>query len=259
MLNDFRQALQRPSVWLYTTWVQFLILYRRTVLGPLWVVLAPLAFIILLGFLFSAISQSEPSVFIPHMTVGYIVWGFISEIMGGASRLYVRSKGALLSGAVNHVVLHLRLIARATIKLLHQVIIIVGVCVVFGVVPSRNALFLLPAFLLLLVHAYWVSVVFSLAGARWRDIPETTDIIMRVAFLATPIIWMPLEGGRGSIIGSYLVANPFYHVLEPMRASILNTAFPYLSMLISCVIAAVGIFCAKKLYDRFQKDVILWV
>jgi ABC-type polysaccharide/polyol phosphate export permease len=113
------------------------------------------------------------------MTVGYIVWVFISEIMGGVSRLYVRSKGASLSGGVNHVVLHLRLIARATIKFLNQAIIIVGVCLVFGIVPTKNALFLLPTILLLFVHAYWVSVVFSLVGARGRDIPQTTDIIMR--------------------------------------------------------------------------------
>ncbi len=47
MFRDFSEALGRPASWLYTTWIQFHILYRRTAVGPFWVILAPLAFILL--------------------------------------------------------------------------------------------------------------------------------------------------------------------------------------------------------------------
>jgi ABC-2 type transport system permease protein/lipopolysaccharide transport system permease protein len=259
MLDDLVQALQRPALWLYTTWIQFLIIYRRTALGPIWVILSPLAFIALLGLLFTVISHSEVSVFIPHLTIGFIVWTFISDIVGSSSVLYIRSKGALMSGVTNHSVFHLRSIAKAAIKFLHQVIIIIGVCIVFQVSPSMHLLLLFPAMLLLLIHAYWVSVLFSIVAARYRDISQLTDLVLRIGFLATPIIWMPTDSGRGSIIGSYLMANPFYHVLEPVRSAILGTAYPYDSLAISCVIALCGLLLASIFYARFRKKAVLWI
>jgi len=259
MLDDLAQALQRPALWLYTTWIQFLIIYRRTALGPLWIILSPLAFIALLGLLFTVISHSNVSVFIPHMTIGFIVWTFISEIIGASSVLYIRSKSELMSGVTNHSVFHLRLIAKAAIKFLHQVIIIIAVCIIFQVPPILKLLLLLPAILLLLIHAYWVSVLYSIIAARYRDVTQLTDLLLRIGFLATPVIWMPTDSGRGSVIGSYLMANPFYHVLEPVRSAILGTAYPYNSLMISSVIALFGLLIANIFYKRFRKKAVLWI
>lgn len=259
MIHDLLTAFKNPSLWIYTTWIQFLIIYRRTALGPAWVILGPLMFVVLLGFLFSVLSNENPAVFIPHLTSGFIIWTFMGEVIGSAAALYPRSKGALMGGLTNHNVLHLRLITGAFIKFMHQTIIIVGVCIIYKVWPTRQIVLFIPALLLLILHSYWVSICFATLAARFRDVAQITTLVMRIGFLATPVIWMPGEGARGSLVGSYLIANPFYHVLEPLRASILGSSFPYTSLLISFALAIVGLLLANFVYGHFSKKSVLWV
>ena len=228
-------------------------------MGPIWIILGPLMFILLLGFLFSVLSKENPAVFIPHLTSGFIIWTFIGEVIGSAAALYPRSKGALMGGLTNHTVLHLRLITGAFIKFIHQFFIIVGVCIIYKVTPKPQIILFIPTLLLLVVHSYWVSICFATLAARFRDFTHITSLFMRIGFLATPVIWMPGEGARGSLVGSYLVVNPFYHVLEPLRSSILGTDFPYTSLWISFVLAIAGLFLAHLVYKNFSKKSILWV
>jgi ABC-type polysaccharide/polyol phosphate export permease len=164
-----------------------------------------------------------------------------------------------MSGVTNHAIFHLRLIAQALIKLVHRSVLILGVCLVFNVAPTKQLLLLIPAVLLLIFHSVWVSVVFSLFAARFRDVAEVTELAMRIGFLATPVIWMPTDGVRGSIVGHYLLFNPFYHVLEPVRSAILDTAFPIQSLWISGALALFGLATASLVYARYRRKAIWWV
>lgn len=259
MAHDLLEAIKNPSLWIYSTWVQFLIIYRRTALGPLWIILGPLMFVILLGFLFSVLGSVDQAIFIPHFASGFIIWTFIGGVISAAAGLYPRSKGALMSGLTNHTVLYLRLITTAAIKFIHQIVIIIAVCVIYNVTPKLQLVLVLPAMMLLILHSYWVSICFSTLAARFRDVAQMVEIVMRIGFLATPVIWMPGEGARGNLIGSYLIFNPFYHILEPVRSAILGTAYPYRSLWISIIMAVFGLLLATLVYNRFSKKTTLWV
>jgi ABC-type polysaccharide/polyol phosphate export permease len=164
-----------------------------------------------------------------------------------------------MSGVTNHAIFHLRLIAQALIKFVHRILLVVGVCLMFNVAPTKQLLLVIPAVMLLIVHSLWVSVVFSLFAARFRDVAEVTELIMRIGFLATPVIWIPTEGARGSLVGNYLLFNPFYHVLEPVRSAVLGTSFPTQSLWISSVLALFGMAIAAVAYARYRRQAVWWI
>ena len=68
--------------------LQFLFRYRRTALGPLWLLIGPSLFIALLGLLYSEISSIEPRVFIPHLAVGLVLWTLFQSFVTGSATVF---------------------------------------------------------------------------------------------------------------------------------------------------------------------------
>lgn len=258
MYADLVSSLKSPGSWLYSAWIAFLIKYRKTALGPLWIIAAPAMFVLVLGTLFERVTAHSGSHFVPHLAIGFVVWTYITNVASAAPRLFAHNKAALLHGPTNHVMIALRSMSGALIMLLHQSVVIVATLVLYGVKPVLSWLFAIPAAALLLVHSVWVLVVLGIFGARYRDLAEMVEMVMRIAFLATPIIWMPGDAGRASIVGLYLTFNPFYHVLEPLRGSILGTPVAQESWLISTAMAVLGLVFANLLYRRYRHLVVLW-
>jgi ABC-2 type transport system permease protein/lipopolysaccharide transport system permease protein len=238
----------------------FLLRYRKTSLGPAWILAGPAAFILILGTLFGNVMGHQPAKFVPHLAVGLIVWQYLVSIASTAPRLYIAHRASLMLGHANHMQLVMRAIFSSLLMSLHHTIIIIAVMLIYRVAPTASLFYLIPAGLLMFAHSVWMLVMLGILGARYRDLSEVVEMVMRIAFLATPIIWMVgEEHGRGSIVGVYLVLNPFYHVLEPVRGAILGTPIDPLSWVISAAIAVGGLLLANILYKRYRHLVVLWI
>jgi len=260
VFHDLLAALKRPGSWIYSSWITFLLRYRKTALGPLWIVTGPAMFILILGTLFGNVMSHDPARFIPYMAAGLVIWNYILSIASAAPRLYTQYRFSLMQGNVNHMTIVLRAVFSSFIVFLHQAAIVVAVMLIYKVKPSVSLLYLLPAGFLLFLHSVWILTALGIVGARYRDLNEVVDMAMRIAFLATPIIWMTGDSqGRGSVVGIYMLLNPFYHVLEPVRGAVLGTPVSSLSWGISALIAGLGLALARWLYMKFRHLVVLWV
>ena len=81
--------------WIYTAWFGFLIRYRKTLLGPIWLLVGPILFIVTLGLLFARIGGVEPAKFVPHLTIGLIVWTLISGFVTGSTTVFQRGRAQI--------------------------------------------------------------------------------------------------------------------------------------------------------------------
>ena len=72
-------------VWGIMGWDDIRQRYRRSVLGPFWITLSMGIFILLLGIIYSRLFHIELQHYMPYLTVGYIVWGFMSATVRTAA------------------------------------------------------------------------------------------------------------------------------------------------------------------------------
>ena len=100
---------------------------------------------------------------------------------------------------------------------------------------------------------------FGIMGARYRDLSEVVSAIMRIAFLATPILWMPGERGTGGMMGILLTYNPFYHFLDVVRAPLLGNEVSVESWIVVGAFSLSGVAVTLLLYKRLGHRVALWV
>jgi len=239
--------------------LQFLFRYRRTALGPLWLLIGPSLFIALLGLLYSEISSIEPRVFIPHLAVGLVLWTLFQSFVTGSATVFQRGRAQIMQGAQTTREIVATDVVTTFLSFLHQVPIIIAVFVIYRLQLSWTALESLIGLALILANGIWVTQVFGILGARYRDLAEIFQALMRIAFLATPIIWMPGEGGRDGLMGAFLVFNPFYHFIEIVRAPLLGNEIQALSWMIVLSVTVIGFVVARVMTRRYAHFIPLWI
>ncbi len=238
---------------------QFLIKYRRTALGPAWLVVGPALFIGLLGALYSEISGTPSAVFIPHLTIGLITWTLIQGFVTGSTTVFQRARAQIMQGGQTLDDIVMVDVVTTVLTFLHQAVIIFVVLVAYQLVPAWSWLFSLVGLGLVIANGVWVSQLFGILGARYRDLSEVFQAVMRIAFLATPIIWMPGANGDGGVMGHFLALNPFHHFLAIVRAPILGQPIAPLSWAVTLAITLLGFAAAHLVSARYARLVPLWV
>jgi len=141
----------------------------------------------------------------------------------------------------------------------HQLPIILIVFWIFDIRLGWGVLECLLGLLLLVANGYWACFVFGVLGARFRDLGELFNAIMRISFLATPIIWVPTKDMETGIIGSFLVYNPFYHFVDVIRAPLLGQSVSLLSWSILLVLTLSGFLTASLLKKYYSHRLVFWL
>jgi len=241
-----------------------MIRYRRTVIGPLWILATPIMFIGFLGTLFVGLSNFSTSVFIPHMTIGFICWTLLGGYLSRSATLYSRNKSIMLSGKNRHTDVILLDMSELVVHFLHQAILIVAVCLFYGTIKSHYSLFSLLGFLVVIINGVWFTTVVAIVGARLPDLSQLMGSVSSILFLATPIIWMPSSAPgealsrRGNILETYMNYNPFYHFLQIIRAPLMNDPVEPLTLWVVGGVTLFGFTVVTFIYAKYRHMVVLW-
>lgn len=263
-LSDTLNTLKKPNRWIFTTWFKFLTRYRRTSIGPLWIIASPILFIGFLGLLFVGLSGFTTSEFIPHLTIGFVGWTLLGGYLMRSHTIFSRNRAHLLQGEIIHTDILLFDNAELIVHFLHQCILVLAVCYYYGTIESAYSLISLLGLALIIVNGYSLTLIFGIVGARYKDFGEMISSITSIAFLATPIIWMPVEesssiGGKGGILQAYMTFNPFYHFLEVFRAPLLSQPIEAVTWVVVISFTLLGYLIAEFFYRRYRHMISIWV
>lgn len=244
---------------LLIAWMTFSVGYRRTALGPLWIIVGPSLFIVFIGSLFKEIGNYTAADFVTHMAIGLVIWGLIGGVITRAASVFNRNRAYILQANHSPQAIVMQDLALTFIVFLHQLLIIVAVMLYYRVGLTPYALVSLFGLVIILANGYWVSMLLGIVGARFRDIEEVLQSVMRIAFLATPIIWMAGDGGRSDVVGAFVTYNPFYYFVEIFRAPLLDRPLPQHTWLVVLTFTIVGWLVTWVVSRRYLRNLAIWV
>jgi lipopolysaccharide transport system permease protein len=113
-----------------------------------------------------------------------------------------------------------------------------------------------PGFALFVLNVFWMALVAGILSTRYRDIPPVITNLVQVVFFVTPVFWSPDKLPNRP---AFIVFNPFYHMIELVRAPLLGQVAPAASWGFSGVMAILGLGAALLLYRRAHSRIAYWV
>ena len=149
-----------------------------------------------------------------------------------------------------------RLLWRHLLILVHNAAVFVVVAVLFAVWPGWTGLLALPGLVLLCLNGIWAGLLLAIVSARFRDVPPIVTSIVRICFFVTPIIWMPeLMPARPLVLD----VNPFFHLVEVVRAPLLGQVPGLASWIAVLVMTAAGWLVTFAFFRRYRRRIAYWV
>ena len=149
-----------------------------------------------------------------------------------------------------------RMLARNVMIWGFNMAIYVVVVAWFGLMPGWNALLFVPGFILFLINAAWISLAVGVLSTRYRDIPQLIANAIQVIFFLTPIFWSPAALPSRP---AFVELNPFYHLIEIVRAPLLGEVVSQPSWGLSIGMALAGLGFTAWLYRRAHARIAYWV
>ena len=260
---DLRQGLQQRELWLSLGWQDIKQRYRRSTLGPLWITIATGVMAGALGLLYSVLFQLSLADFLPHVTVGLIMWGFISGCIKEGSEVFISNEG-LIKQLPSALSVHVyRLVWRQFLFLCHNMVIWVGLMLIFPRPLGWELLLSVLGLAVLLVNGVWVTMLFGILATRFRDIAPLLESMVQLLFYMTPIVWTTQtlyeQGGEIAERARIAEINPLYHYLEIVRAPMIGQPVAAYHWWIVLACTAGGILLAFLVLRRFRARVPYWV
>ena len=255
-LFDLVQGARARHLWYLLGWQDIRQRYRRSVLGPFWLTISMGALVGALGFLYGMLLKVETAEYVPFLALGFIIWTLISSTVNDGCRVFINAESIIKQVGLPLSVHVYRLFWRNLLILFHNALVFVVVAAVFGVWPGWTGLLALPGLVLLCLNGIWVILLLGIVSARFRDVPPIVTSIMRICFFATPIIWMPELVPHRAAVVEY---NPFYHMLEVVRAPLLGQMPGLPSWIAVLVITFAGWLGAFAFFRRYRWRIAFWV
>jgi homopolymeric O-antigen transport system permease protein len=259
IFQDLIAAFRAPGFWLYGAWIDTTVSYRSQALGAFWMVSGTLVSVLLLGTLYSRVLKHNSEIYYAHIATGYALFGFIQLSLQQSTRVFKDNISMIQNGYVRYVDYVLRLVAGQLINLGYNLIVVIGAIALTPVHVTIVDLVLLLTMPLFLLAVLGMCFFLSVVGARYQDVSELTRTVLRLLFFITPIIWMPSSSGKGALLGAFIYANPFYYLIEIIRAPLIYNHIPWFE--IGVVLAAIPIIwlVTALAYARAKPFIPLWI
>jgi lipopolysaccharide transport system permease protein len=254
-------SLNLKELWAYRELLYFLALrdvrlrYKQTALGIIWVVLQPLATMLLFSFLFGRLAGIK-SDGIPYPIFAYtalLIWTFFSNAVISSSNSLVGSSHLITKVYFPRMIIPMAAVAAGLIDLIISFPLLVILGVYYGV-NLRLTILLMPVLVLLTVFlAVGVGMVLSALNVKYRDVRHALPFVIQLWMFASPIIYpasMLPEGWRW-----LLRLNPLTGIIESFRASLFGRTFDWASLGIcaglTMTVLVLSVFTFRRMEKKF--------
>lgn len=251
-----RELWEYRELLFFMAWRDVKVRYKQTILGAGWAVLQPLFTMVVFGVIFGRIANVS-SEGIPRPIfyyTGLIAHFFFANALTQSSNSLLASSGMIKKIYFPRLTVPLSSVMAGLVDFSLSFIVLLGMMLYYGIVPTWNALWLPLLLLLVLVCALGMGLWFSALNAQFRDVRYIVPFLSQAFLFLTPIAF-PLSSlpENLQVIAAF---NPMTGVVEGFRWALLGTGTPPgPALIISTAVALVVLVSGVFYFRRMEKTV----
>ena len=253
-LPKLRELWEYRELLFFFVWRDIKVRYRQTVMGALWAIIQPFFTMVIFSLFFGRLAKI-PSDGLPYPVFSYaalVPWTFFATALNQASNSLVVSANMVKKIYFPRLSLPIATVLASVVDFVLAFIVLLGMMLFYGLVPTINVLWL-PFFLLLaLVTSLGVSLWLSAMNVQFRDVHYTIPFLTQAWLFVTPIAypssllpepWRTLYG-----------LNPMAGVVEGFRWALLGTdTAPGPMTVVSATVALILLISGAFYFRRMEQ------
>lgn len=233
--------------------------FARSKLGGFWMVLHPLALVLIYALILSQIMTAKlPEVasqyaYPIYILSGMVGWTLFSEILGRLLTVFIDNANMLKKISFPKLALPLITIGSAFVNFMMLFLIMFIVFGFLGHLPYHALGWMFPLVVLTIALASGIGIFFGVINVFVRDIGQVMNIVLQFWFWLTPIVYMT------SIIPQkyhwLLLLNPMTGIVMGYQNVLLYDKAPNLGILVyPSMVTTVFLILALIIFKKASED-----
>jgi lipopolysaccharide transport system permease protein len=235
----------------FLIWRDVKVRYKQTVLGAAWAVIQPFFTMVVFSVFFGRLAQIS-SDDIPYPIFSYaalVPWTFFANGLRQASTGLVTHAGLIRKVYFPRLAIPIARVLAGAVDFMLAFVVLVGMMLAYGIVPTVNVLWL-PLFLLLaLITSLGTALWLAAMNVQFRDVGYTVPFVTQFWMYATPIAY-PSSLIKDPLFRTLYAINPMVGVVEGFRWALLGTDTAPGPVIIVSSLAALMILVGGAFYFR---------
>lgn len=246
--RDLVRALARKN---------FFVRYRRAALGIAWAGILPLiqvtAMTIAFSYFIKGVRPGRTSSYAVFIAAGLLGWNYFSTTLGSASTAIVDGAGMASRIYFPRAVLPIVQVVAGLYGFTINLVVLVGMTLVFGVGISWHIILLPLAILLMVTLSTSFILVTSAVHVYFRDLRYVVAAALSAWFYVTPVIYdIKIAPAQARPL---VLLNPATGVVELFRATFVGASeWTGVAIAITCGWIVVALSLAVVLHARFDRN-----
>jgi lipopolysaccharide transport system permease protein len=249
-------GLRLSELWSYRELIGFLVWrdlkvrYRQTLFGVAWVLLQPLALMVVFSlFLGEFLKVNTGSTPYPVFVFAALVpWTLFSQSLMASSSSLVANSGLLGKIYFPRLLLPVSSVGSYLLDFLISSTLLIGLMLVYGVTPSPRIVLIPFLAVLVIVAALGIGILLAAVNVRYRDVQSGVPLLVQLWLFASPIAY-PVTLVPDAYREVYAL-NPMVSVLQVFRWATIGSAPPSIGMVAVSLATASVIFAFGLAYFR---------
>jgi lipopolysaccharide transport system permease protein len=232
-------------------------LYRQTVLGYLWLLLAPLAtsltFIVLRSS--GVFKMGETSIPYPaYVMIGTLLWQGFVDALNGPLKIVTSSKNILMKLNIPKEALILASFYEVMFNLAVRCVLLALVMATFRMVPPPTALLFPLGLLLLVVLGMSLGLLLVPVGMLYGDVQRAVLVVTGFWMFLTPVVYPPPNRWPAALITEW---NPVSPMLLTCREMLTTGELVHLNNALLVGLSAACLFVVAWVLYRLAMPILV--
>ena len=247
---NLRDLWEYRELLYFLTWRDVKVRYKQTVLGAAWAIIQPFFTMVVFSLFFGRLAKM-PSDDIPYPIFSYaalVPWTFFANGLSQSSSSLVASANLIKKVYFPRLVVPISSVISGAVDFVLAFVVLLGMMLYFGIVPTWNIVWLPLLLLLALVTSLGVGLWLTAMNVQFRDVRYAVPFLVQAWMFATPIAYPSslLDEPWRTLYG----INPMASVVEGFRWALLGSETAPGPIVIVSALVAVGLLISGAFYFR---------
>ncbi len=223
-INDLKRY---KNYILYATWAELKTEVINSYLGWAWMVLEPLAFMLIYVFIAGVIFKSKVEYFPVFVFIGLSIWNFFNKNVVASVKLVSTNRDTVTKVYLPKFVLLLVKMGVNFFKMMVSFLLVAIFIAIYKIPITWNVLWFFPIIITVVVLTFGVCTIMLHFGVFAEDLTNLTNIFLRMLFYMTGVFYDLSTRLQNVVYRTMLLdLNPLANFIYNMRNVLIYSSHP---------------------------------